>query len=527
VPRTSMKDRLRTEGAAGIEAGSDQARDSTIGATDMQSTVMDLLLALLVAFREHDIRYCYWRSRQRLRAALLGESDLDLLIAREDRDRAHAVMLDLGLKLFPCVAHRDHPAISSFLGYDEPSGRIVHVHVHFRLVIGDKLLNQYRLPWEETVLAQAVAHPLLPIRVLDPTSEALLMVVRACVELRRTDPVTLRHWEDSKRKFELDRAALAEQLCPDALRSRARGVFSDEVADLVTEAVFSGRSLETQSHLGRSVRKALAERRAYNAVEGRLRSWMRAILWGIGALNVRLLHAPRPWSRRVPGGGCVVAVVGVDGSGKSSAVRSIRSWLGAEIDVMPIYFGTGDGRPSLLLLPFKLLSGLIVRLMRTRPKGSSHGRVTDRDPGPLYSVLLMGWSAAVALEKRSKLLAARRAADRGLVVVADRYPQNEDQTYSDGPMLHRLKWSPRWLRRLETRTYELAGRLPPDLVIKLEVMPATLARREPDMIADVIQQRIEGLRRLVFVGARTVLVNAEQPLAEVRRAIKRVVWRTL
>ena len=140
---------------------------------------------------------------------------------------------------------------------------------------------------------------------------------------------------------------------------------------------------------------------------------------------------------------------------------------------------------------------------------------------------MMGWAAAVAMDKRGKLLAARRGADRGLVVVADRYPQNEDVTYSDAPLLQRLRWSPRWLHRLETQTYELAGRLPPDLVIKLEVGAVTLARREPDMNADVIQQRIEGFRRLAFTGARTVLVRAEQPLPDVLRAIKREVWRTL
>jgi hypothetical protein len=502
-------------------------RDSVIEASGMESPTVDLLLSLLVAFREHDIQYCYWKSRRRIRAALSGDSDLDLLVARVDRDRAHGILLEQGFKAFPCVAHRDHPAIASFLGYDEPSGRIVHVHVHFRLVTGDKLLNQYRLPWEDVILARAVAHPLLPIRVLDIASEALVMVVRACVELRRTDPITLWHWQSSKQKFELDRKALAGQLSPDELRRRAREAFSDEVADLVTDAVFTGRALETQGRLRRRIRKALAERRTYNSLEARIRSYVRAVLWGCGGLNDRLLHAPRPWSRRVPGGGCVVAVVGVDGSGKSTAVRSIRSWLGAEVDVIPVYFGTGDGRPSLLLLPFKLLSLVIARLMTTRPKGSSHGNVTGREPGLLYSVLMMGWAAAVAMDKRGKLLAARRGADRGLVVVADRYPQNEDVTYSDAPLLQRLRWSPRWLHRLETQTYELAGRLPPDLVIKLEVSAATLARREPDMNVDVIQQRIEGFRRLAFTGARTVLVRAEQPLPDVLRAIKREVWRTL
>ncbi len=140
---------------------------------------------------------------------------------------------------------------------------------------------------------------------------------------------------------------------------------------------------------------------------------------------------------------------------------------------------------------------------------------------------MMGWAAVVALEKRSKLLAARRGAARGLLIVADRYPQNQDPAYSDGPLLHRLKWAPEWLRQFEVGSYELAAKLPPDLVIKLEVEAATLARREPDMKAEVIEQRIAAFRRLEFRGAPTVSINAQQPLPDVLRDIKREVWRIL
>jgi thymidylate kinase len=295
----------------------------------------------------------------------------------------------------------------------------------------------------------------------------------------------------------------------------------------VTEAFFACRPLVGQRRLRRSVEAELAAWRMDGALEAALRQGFRTAFWAAGALNSRVLHAPRPWSRRAPGGGCIIAVLGVDGSGKSTAVRSLRDWLGTETDVLPIYFGTGDGRPSLMLLPFKLLSRVIAQVVKTRPKGSSHGKVSDNAPGRMYSLLLMIWAAAVAAEKKGKLLKARRAAERGLIVVADRYPQNENPCYSDGPLLHRLAWAPGWLRRFEARTYELAARLPPDLVIKLSVRPETSARREPNMDGAVIRQRIEAARQLQFAGAKIVSIDAEQPLADVLRAIKREVWQTL
>jgi thymidylate kinase len=367
-------------------------------------------------------------------------------------------------------------------------------------------------------------HPSLPIRVLDPGSEALLLVARAAFEASRLDPVALRHWAGIRQKFEVDRNALSLRLDRMTLRKRARKAFVDDLADMVVNAVFCDEPLERQVRLRRRIRRELAAHHAYSGAEARVRSWTRVVLWAARGLNESVLHSPRPWRRRAPGGGSVVAVIGVDGSGKTTVAAAIRAWLRPEADVLPVYFGTGAGRPSLLLLPFKMMVPVITRLLRTKPRGASHGRISDRPPGRLYSLLMMVWAAAVAAEKRIKLRAARRGASRGLVVVTDRYPQNEDVEYSDGPLLPRLTHAPRWLRQFETRTYALARRLPPDLVLKLEVTPETAARREPDMDPAAIRQRIDGARRLAFSGARVVRVDAERPRGVVIRSAKREIW---
>jgi hypothetical protein len=139
-------------------------------------------------------------------------------------------------------------------------------------------------------------------------------------------------------------------------------------------------------------------------------------------------------------------------------------------------------------------------------------------------VLLTVWAVAVALEKKSKLLAARRGADRGLIVLTDRYPQNELPSFNDGPLLGRLTRAPRWLRRLEASAYALARRLPPDLVIKLQITAPTAEAREPAMEPSVIHERIDALRYLDFGAKRVVTVSAEAPLAEVILRAKSEIW---
>jgi hypothetical protein len=486
-----------------------------------------LLLMVLGDFRRQTISYCYWKSSKRIQSVLAGEGDLDLLIARHDQHRAEAILLERGFKRFPSVAMRDHPAVLSYLGHDEPSGRLVHLHLHFRLVVGERLHKNYRIPWENEILARAISHATLPVMMLDPASEAVLLGVRACLELRRPDPVTLRGWRTTLVRFALDRKQLAETLDRVRLTRRASELLGYDLGATLADAIYGEGPLEKSGRLRPAIRKHFAPYRTYNALEARLRSAARAIYWAAGGLNRFYLHLPRPSRRRAPGGGCVVALIGIDGSGKSTISAAIRTWLSSEIDVMPVYFGTGGGRPSLLLRPFKLMVPLVTPLLKAKPSGSSHGKVSKAAPGLLYSLLLMVWAAVVAREKRTKLLAARRGASRGLVVVADRYPQNEIRGFNDGALLTRLAWAPSWLRRWEGSAYALAQRLPPDLVIKLIVTPETTARREPDMDSTVIEKRIEAIPRLTFSGAHVVSINAEQPLTDVIRAVKQEIWRML
>ena len=495
-----------------------------LGRSGAENAILPLLLMVLNEFHRQNISYCCWKSSRRVHRGLTGEGDLDLLIAKEDQHRAQAILLEHGLKLFPSAACRSHPSILSFLGHDEPSGRIVHLHLHFRLVAGNNLLKNYRLPWEKAILARTIVHSMLPIRMLDPGHEAVLLIVRNCLESTWSDPIAFRDWQAVSDKFALDRRELAASVNRATLSSRAAELLGDDLADMVADAIYSEPTPGAQRRLRRRLKAHFAAHRTYNAFEAGLRSLGRAVLWAAGSLNKRFCWAPRPWSRRAPGGGCVVAVIGVDGSGKSTVVAAVRAWLSQEIDVVPIYFGTGGGRPSLVLWPFKVMVPLITLFLRTKPKGASHGKISDRPPGLVYSVLLMVWATAVAIEKRIKLAAAHRGANRGLLVLTDRYPQNEILGFNEGPLMSRLTRVPIWLRRFEATAYSLAHRLPPDLVIKLVVTPETAARREPDMDPVVIRTRIADVPRLAFPGARVVSIDAEQSLIDVIRAVKREIW---
>jgi len=483
--------------------------------------------ALAEAFDREGVRCCCWKSARRLPDIFEGRSDLDLLVARADRQRATEILVECGFKHAPDAPGRDDPAIMSFLAYDEASGAILHAHLHFRLVIGSSLFKNLRVPCESNFLARSRLSHTFNLRVLAPADEALLLLIRAHVEINTLDPVQLRRRRAIAQKFKNDFAALAPGLEPEAVRQSASEIFSPELAAEIARASVSGDPTLRRAEIAARIRSELSAYRNCNSAESIVRTAARMAMFLVGASNRRSFHVPRSWGRRAPGGGVIIAFVGVDGSGKSTAAAMVRTWLGAEIDVLSAYFGTGDGQASSWLRPFKALAPIAGRLVTTKPKGASHGRISDRPPGPAYSLLFAIWALVVAADKRHKLILAQRATRRGFVVVADRYPQNEILGFNDGPLLHRLRWAPDWLKRFEAAIYMRAHRAPPDLVIKLHVGRDIVALREPEMSLGLIEERVAGLAELKFPGSRIVSIDARRPLDEVRRLIKREVWNVL
>ncbi len=72
------------------------------------------------------------------------------------------------------------------------------------------------------------------------------------------------------------------------------------------------------------------------------------------------------------------------------------------------------------------------------------------------------------------------------------------------------------------------GRVVPDLVIKLQVSPEVSAGRKQDGSLESLARRVEVVNRVSFASeARVASVDADQPLEQVLLDVKRMVWEAL
>lgn len=487
---------------------------------------------LLGRLTDEGIRYCHWKSNSHLEAGLAGATDLDLLFDARQEVAVHRVLSNSGFKRFPVHPARFHTGMEDFFGVDETSGALLHLHVHYTIVVGQRHLKDFRVPWEDEILATRVLDPDHGVFIADPATEMLLLVVRSAMKIRFRDRVTgfgrsIEPPDGLRSEYEW----LSLQVGTGEILDRSRMLLGDELTGLVRENLDTGLSGRSLLRLRRRLRRHLRFGRSHGAMRSQVVRSAREVRWLLGKVNRRYVHAPIATSRSGSGGGLVIALVGSDGSGKSTLVRELSRWLGSKLDVLTLYFGSGDGPASSVRLPLVWIRRLRQRFRRPAAPADDRGNGSKVAPGGTQlTAWRIVWSLALAREKRQKLKKATRARGRGFIVLCDRYPQAEVGGMNDGPMLHEWSTSASRLKRFlaawEARPYQTAEQLGPDLVLRLLVTPEVALERKAHESLGKLELRHGVVSSLRFPGSRRPIVeiDADQSFDAVLLAIKQEIW---
>ena len=504
---------------------------------EMPAGALSLVRDVFARLNADGVRYCHWKSTSRLELALAGGTDLDLLVARADADPFTTAVRQTGFKPFVSHPSRRYPDVEDWLGHDDASGRLVHLHVYYRLVLGEDYVKNHVLPIEDALLATAsLRHGVL---VPSPAAELVVLVIRALLKYRRTDAL--------KDALKLGRRGgvppdlraevedLAARVSGDELRAAA-----GQLVPYMDAAIFT-RFVEVL-RVDRRDARTLLELRAAARRQLRAHERLPRLQAALISLRARLVRAPvlrqvlRPLQRsdlrrKSPAaGGLTVAVIGADGAGKSTVIGEIVRWLGWRLNVQVVYLGSAS--PS-------TATGLVQGASRlTRRAASAASRLPRVLAGPIASVA--GLTAAIRYlaegrERAARVEAGRSLAAAGTLVLFDRYPLDwvrlPDRPV-DGPRIGQLNGRPprALLAMLRRREESIYRRIPePDLVLLLTV-PADVALQRkasarPDAVRDKAQAVLAAARRTD--GERVVSIDATQPLEAVLRQVEAEVWRRL
>jgi thymidylate kinase len=215
---------------------------------------------------------------------------------------------------------------------------------------------------------------------------------------------------------------------------------------------------------------------------------------------------------RLSDGGLVVALVGGDGAGKSTCARELNAWL-APFRTMRAHLGN----PPRSWLTLAVGGALKLEL--------AFDRLLKR-PARTGTTIQLLRHLCTARDRYSLYVKIRRFAVSGGVGICERYPITENRLLV-GPVIPQdlppqAGGLARLLCALEARYYDRILR--PDLVVVLRLDPELAVIRKPEEPADYVRARGRVIWNTDWSASGAQVVDASQPLDEVMRRLKTIIW---
>ena len=471
---------------------------------------------------ESRISYCHWKSNEAIGRSESAANDLDLLVCRSHADKFHELLGRLGFKQARTMAAKELPSITHYFGYDAEAKVFVHIHAHCQLLVGHDTTKNYRIPVEQAYIESAIKgdHFFIP----RPEFELVLLVIRLTLKHSTWDSMVFLEGRISNSEL-----AELEFLMNRSIPARVAAILSTHLPFL-PNAVYRDclNALQPRSSV---VARLIAARKLQSALagQGRRRPLVdlslrvaRRVLWGSRRYILRLRT-----KRQLISGGYLIAFVGGDGSGKSTAVGETKEWLSKYFELSTVHLGKPTPSATSVLIKgvlFVLRSIGLCRFHRPTPDEIRAGECAQF-PGVCWLI----WQVLTARDRFLTYRKARSRTSNGKIVVSDRYPLTEIRTM-DGVRagrlaIHRRSWITKSLLDIEARYYERIRR--PDVVFVLKVNPETAVGRRHDEGEVFVRVRNTEIWDCNEWGKDTVVIDADQGLDQVQAEIKSRLWSRL
>jgi thymidylate kinase len=527
--RTIPKSQRNKEGSDHFENVPDPRHNSD------KPSPSELIYRLSQALKTEGITYCHWKSNKALDRSASGDNDLDLLVQRADITRFTGILYRLGMKQAKAPAGKQLPGVLDYFGYDKTADKLIHVHAHYQLVLGHDRTKNYRLPIERQYLESAVQRGLFKVPAVE--YEFLVFVIRMVIKHATWDVILGGQGRLNKAELE-ELAYLQARIDQDRLwciLKQHLPYINQELFTGCIRALQPSSSFLMRAKVGYQLQVKLMSNARHSLItDSCLKLWRSATL----AIRRRIFKSSAKY--RLINGGAMIAILGGDGAGKSTAVDGLDNWLSKDFETARIHMGKPAWSWTTKTIRGILKIGSSIGLY---PGASSSREALNQKTliSPSYPQLLR--QVCIARDRYRTYVKARRLGAKGGLVILDRFPMPQIQIM-DGPQAKRLfnqmmvgsqadtllrshRSSPifGFLSQLEEGYYRQI--LSPELMIVLRVDPEIAVQRKTDEDAAAVRERSTEIWEINWDHTEAQIIDASKSKSEVLNEIKSLIWSEL
>jgi thymidylate kinase len=482
------------------------------------SLMLAILKTFFIQLKQQQIRYCLFKSNQHLGPALAGETDIDMLILPEQQNELKDILKQLRFIKMKSPKEKSYSYMADYIGFDEQTGNLIHLHLHWRLIFGSKYLKNYIFPDETYYLANSIID-----------SDTQLMIARPDLEIRL---LCLRIFSKISVGFITKKFVSKKAVLASAWRNEL-----DYLIENLDENLLNQEYPSLSNSLSKLIHRFIVYYRKNQLTLLHLLQFKFCFMWHLRPLRIisgafvllnRFSNRYGYWRKKPLGElkkyiACPavrIAFLGVDGAGKTTAIPPIKKWLKWKLRVKTYYLG--KPRPKSLL--FFLLNKTIAFLQKT-----------IKNKQYWLDVLYAGRLVLMARQRVRLYRESLKMSAQGFIILYDRFPlpllygMNNPM---DGPKIktrfpHSGSGLLAYLAKKETDCYLKIDLPHYFLVLKIDLQTALRRKSENNLQKEQIAEKISMIDYFLANHPLACVLDATLPVEQVLLQLKQKIWEFL
>ena len=458
--------------------------------------------------RNENITFCNWKGNGNLEIQLSGGGDIDIFVPLKDKKRFEKIAKYKGFRQF--ISYQaNHPFLEHYYGFDPESLKFAHLHVYFKIITGEHISKNYILPLDNYLTENINLKSLLPT--LNDDAKLNIFLVRFFLKIGSFFGIV--QYLREKKKFSLDWDNIDNHKVTRGLPELGLSEkFLNEMRN----------SYKNSNLFGKFFQSLKLKKKLKNYQR---RSFIKNFIFTLTNICIRVVNKFFLKKKKLLAAGFVIAICGMDATGKSSLVNSLKENFSENFSVRKLHLG----KPSSSLLTFMInplffVLGKVKRLLKNsydKSKISIDKRL---------SILHIFRALLLAYDRKKESTRAHKLAKKGFIVICDRYPGIIEGNMDSPRIIDSKKggYFYQLFYRIEKKFYNSIkpAQIVFQLYVPLEVSLERNKRRNKTFkeTDNELQERFRLNKEALFLGESYFFIDATPPFEIVSSQVSELIW---